>query len=172
MDRSSTPSEELRLRLLAARDARQARIDDALREARGSVVALSLAIPGAEKVPPGAAALFAWAGHRVAKAWRDARALHAGIDALGPFALWDLAAPPSEAKERCVSIEGARPAARLVDLDVYSPEGACLDRAALGLPPRRCLCCDAAARECIALRRHSDAELAESARQLLAPTGA
>jgi holo-ACP synthase CitX len=169
MDRSSTPSEESRLRLLAARDARQARIDDALPAARGSVVALSLAIPGEEKVPRGAAGLFAWAARRVAETWPDAWALHEGIDALGPFALWDLAAAPREAKARCVSIEGSAAAARLIDLDVYSPEGACLDRAALGLPPRRCLCCDAAARECILLRRHSHAELARSARQLLAP---
>jgi holo-ACP synthase CitX len=169
MDRSSTPSEESRRRLLAARDARQARIDEAMREARGSVVALSLAIPGEEKVPRGAAGLFAWAAERVAETWRDARALHEGIDALGPFALWELAEPPREAKVRCVAIEGARPAARLLDLDVYSPEGECLDRAALGLPPRRCLRCAAAARECILLRRHSYAELAQSALRLLAP---
>jgi holo-ACP synthase CitX len=168
MDRSSTPSGESRRRLLAARDARQARIDEAMREARGSVVALSLAIPGEEKAPSGAAGLFAWAAERVADTWRDARVLHEGSDALGPFALWDLAAPPREAKARCISIEGSRAAARLLDLDVYSPGGECLDRAALGLPPRRCLCCDAAARECILLRRHSHAELVRSALRLLA----
>lgn len=169
MEPSSTRSGESRRRLLAARDARQARIDLALREARGSVLALSLAIPGEEKVPRGAAELFAWAAERVAETWRDARALHAGSDDLGPFALWDLAAAPREAKARCVSLEGSRAAARLIDLDVHSPEGECLDRAALGLPPRPCLCCDAPARECIILRRHSHAELARRALQLLAP---
>jgi holo-ACP synthase CitX len=168
MERSSTPSEESRRSLLAARDARQARIEEALRQARSAVVALSLAIPGERKVPPGAAALFGWAAERVAEAWPDARVLHAGSDALGPFALWDLTAPPREAKLRCASIEGSRPAARLVDLDVHSPEGACLDRAALGLPPRPCLCCDAAARECILLRRHQHLELVGRALQLLA----
>jgi holo-ACP synthase len=168
MDRSSTPSDGSRLRLLAARDARQARLDEALRAARGPVVALSLAIPGADKSPPGAARLFARAAALVAERWPGARALHAASDALGPFALWELAAPPAEAKARCVSIEGSSAAARLLDLDVYSPEGACLDRAALGLPPRPCLCCGAPARECIVLRRHAYDDLSAAALLLLA----
>ncbi|MFL5302630.1 MAG: citrate lyase holo-[acyl-carrier protein] synthase [Anaeromyxobacteraceae bacterium] len=168
MDRSSTPCDASRRRLLAARDARQEHLDAAVREARGGVVALSLAIPGADTAPRGADALFSWAAVRVAEAFADARAVHAGVDALGPFALWDVGLAPAAAKAACVAIEASRAAARLLDLDVYSPEGAALDRAALGLPPRRCLCCDAPARECIALRRHSTDELARSALLLLA----
>ena len=168
MDRSSTPCDASRRRLLAARDARQEAIDAAVREARGGVVALSLAIPGADKAPRGADALFSWAAVQIAEAFGDAPAVHAGVDALGPFALWDVGLAPAAAKAACVALEASRAAARLLDLDVYTPEGAALDRAALGLPPRRCLCCDAPARECIALRRHTSDELARSALALLA----
>jgi holo-ACP synthase len=168
MDRSSTPCDASRRRLLAARDARQERIDAAVRAARGGVVALSLAIPGAEKAPRGAPELFSWAVLRIAAVFADARAVHTGVDALGPFALWDVGLAPAAAKRACVAIEASRAAARLLDLDVYSPEGAALDRAALGLPPRPCLCCDAPARECIALRRHSGEALVDRAIALLA----
>jgi triphosphoribosyl-dephospho-CoA synthase len=134
-------------------------------------VALSLAVPGEEKAPPGADALFAWAAGEVARALPGARPLAAGADALGPFALWAAADAPAAAKARCVAIEASRPAARLLDLDVYAPDGAAVDRAALRLPARRCLRCDEPARECIALRRHGSAELAARARELLAGEG-
>jgi triphosphoribosyl-dephospho-CoA synthase len=72
------------------------------------------------------------------------------------------------AKTRCLAIEVSRPAARLVDLDVYSPEGASIDRATLHLPARACLCCEEPARDCIRLGRHGLHALEARARALLA----
>jgi holo-ACP synthase CitX len=133
-----------------------------------TVVAVSLAIPGEAKAPPGAGALFAWAVDELVRALPGARLLHARSDALGPFALWAAPGAPAEVKLRCVEIERSRPAARLVDLDVYSPEGASIDRASLYLPPRACLSCDEPARECIRVGRHGFPEIVARARELLA----
>jgi len=158
--------------LLAARDARQALLDRQLSvtgpAAPALVVALSLAIPGAEKVPPGAAALLAWARAGALDALAGARVLCEVEDALGPFVLLAASGDAPSVKAACVALEAARPAARLVDLDVYTAPGAALDRAALGLPPRPCLCCDAPARECIRAGRHGFPALVARARELLA----
>jgi holo-ACP synthase len=164
---SSTPYDASRRSLLAARDARQAQLDRHLGAGR-TLLALSLAVPGPVKTPPGVGALFAWAVAEVARAFPGAGRLVAAEDALGPLALFVVDATAAEAKARCVAIETSRPAARLLDLDVYSPEGASLDRAALLLPPRPCLCCPEPARECIRAGRHGMDEVVARALALLA----
>jgi triphosphoribosyl-dephospho-CoA synthase len=58
-----------------------------------------------------------------------------------------------------VALEARDPAGRLLDLDVYRPDGTQVDRAQLGLPQRACLLCAEPARECIRAQRHSLAEL-------------
>jgi holo-ACP synthase CitX len=165
--RRSAEADGLRQGLLAARDDRQAVLDRQLGGGR-TLVALSLAIPGEDKKPPGAGALFAWAAAEVERAFPGADRLHANDDALGPFALWAVPLAGVEAKARCTAVEAARDAARLVDLDVYSPEGAPVDRASLHLPPRPCLCCAEPARECIRARRHDLGEVVGRAAALLA----
>jgi holo-ACP synthase CitX len=171
MGQSSTRYEESRRSVLASRDARQAVLDRHLGAGR-TLVALSLAVPGVAKAPPGAGALFAWAAREIARAFPGAERLDTRVDALGPFALWSVAAWPDAAKARCVTLEAARPANRLLDLDVYSPEGAPVDRASLLLLPRPCLCCDQPARDCMRLGAHGFPELAARARELLDGVGA
>jgi holo-ACP synthase CitX len=165
-----TPCDASRLSLLAARDARQAELErwaGAAGARPPALVALSLAIPGAEKAPPGSPELFAWGEAALSGALPRLRRLYRADDALGPFAVFEAAGEPRVVKERCIAVEGAQPAARLLDLDVYGPGLAPVDRAALGLPPRACLCCGEPARECIRAGRHSFAELAARARELL-----
>jgi holo-ACP synthase CitX len=167
---SSTPcaaSRELRAAVLAARDGRQAELLRHLGAGR-AVVAASLAIPGAVKEPPGALALFAWALGEVEAAVPGVRLLHAWSDALGPFAIFAAPGAPAAVKVRCLEIERSRSAARLVDLDVYSPDGAPCDRASLALPPRGCLVCHRAAHECARTRRHAPDEVVARAHALLA----
>jgi holo-ACP synthase len=137
-----------------------------------TLVALSLAVPGAEKAPPGAGALFAWAVASLAAALPGARRVHAAADALGPFELWRTAEDARAVKRRCVALEEASPAARLLDLDVYSPEGTPVDRASLDLPARRCLVCGEPARDCIRTRHHPPPDAVASALRLLAGAGA
>ena len=126
--------------LLEARDARQALLEAGRPPAGAALLAVSLALPGADKEPPGALALFTWALAQAVVRLPGARPLHSGGDALGPFALLAVPAAPEAVKRTCLAVEAARPAARLVDLDVYDADGRQLDRAALGLPPRACLC--------------------------------
>jgi holo-ACP synthase len=164
---SSTPYGASGPSVLAARDARQAELDRHLGAGR-TLVAVSLAVPGPEKVPPGAGALFAWGAREVLRAFPGADELLASEDALGAFALFAVPAAAVPSKTRCVAIESSRPAARLLDLDVYSPEGASVDRAALRLPPRPCLCCPEPARECIRAGRHDRQEVVARALALLA----
>src|SRR5689334_10295685 len=101
---SSTPCGAWRREALAARDARQAAMDRWL-GAGETLVALSLAVPGAEKAPPGAGELFAWALASLAAALPGARRVHAVADALGPFELWRTSADARAVKHRCVSLE-------------------------------------------------------------------
>jgi holo-ACP synthase CitX len=156
---------------LAARDARQALLE-AHRPAPGAaLVALALNVPGPEREPPGALALFSWALARLALALPGVRPLHSAGDALGPFTLLQVEGDPAEVKRACLAIEEAVPSARLLDLDVYDAAGRQLGRAALGLPPRPCLACAAPAVECIRLGRHPLPELLDRVRALLDQPG-
>lgn len=167
MARSSTPCDASRRSALAARDARQAELDRWL-GAGAAVLAASLAIPGARKAPSGAGALLRWAVAETTRGLSDARRVYATTDVLGPFELWCSNEDAAGLKHRCIAVEGAIPAARLVDLDVYSPEGTPVDRASLALPARRCLCCDQPARDCIRAGRHPQGDVVSTALRLLA----
>ncbi|HUL59471.1 MAG TPA: citrate lyase subunit alpha [Anaeromyxobacteraceae bacterium] len=68
--------------VLSARDARQADIDARLGAGWPALVAASLGLPGERKAPPGSGALFAWAVGRLARAFPEARRLHAEIEAI------------------------------------------------------------------------------------------
>ena len=158
------------LAYLEARDARQVALSRLLEEAGGpgSVLMLSTNVPGARKHRPGLAALLQGAVARLGPAiGLDLRV--SGRDLLGPYHLAVSAAPPEAAKRAALALETAHPGARLLDLDVYRPDGSQLDRAGLGLPPRSCLACGAPAGECIRLRRHGVPALLERVDALLGP---
>jgi triphosphoribosyl-dephospho-CoA synthase len=104
----------------------------------------------------------------VLAAFPGARELASTMDALGPFTAWRVATPPAAAKAACVALEAEHPAARLVDLDVYAADGAQVDRRAVGLPGRACLCCAEPARECIRAGLHTPEAVVARARALLA----
>ena len=60
-------------------------------------------------------------------------------------------------KRVCTAIEDSTPLGRLFDMDVLCPEGSKQERAALGMPERRCLLCSGSARVCGRSRAHSGA---------------
>ena len=157
---------------LDARDARQAALTRALCAGGASIVSLSLNIPGADKTPPGASALFSRTFDAARAAWPDAVVHHDALDALGRFVVLAIDDAPFVAKRTAVAIESATPAARLVDIDVYSPDGAQTGRRALGFPARPCLVCTQAAVDCIRQQRHPQSEVLARVHALLATTGA
>jgi holo-ACP synthase CitX len=159
----------LKSELLAARDRRHAALRQAVERGGQAILFLSLAVPGTDKTPAGSSNLFAWARREAEAACGGLSGLREGHDRLGPFAILGSDMEPVPLKQICVRLEAIAPFARLIDADVYDPQGAAVDRAALGLPPRSCLVCAAPARECIRLGRHDGAELSRRVHELLAP---
>lgn len=105
-----------------------------------------------------------------------------------------VALPPRLTKQLCVDIEDRHPLGRLMDLDVvFAPSpvvgestemphsvdtkaqtpgvstntAVIVDRAALGLPERRCLLCGQPARYCMRARTHTTAQLLEKIHQMV-----
>jgi triphosphoribosyl-dephospho-CoA synthase len=157
---------------LEARDERQRVLDRTLERARpedaASFLLISANVPGCDKYRPGITRLLRGALDSLREAI-GLKVLFTRRDLLGPFHIASSNLPPIEAKRAALIIEAENPSARLLDLDVYRPDGSQVDRAGLGLPPRSCLICDEPARECILLRRHSTPELLEQVDSLLRP---
>lgn len=93
--------------------------------------------------------------------------LEKSLDALGPYAIIALDIDPPEAKRRCIALETGQPAARLIDLDVYSAAGVQIDRASLGVAARSCLVCQSPAVDCIRRKRHSLDQVIAKTHELL-----
>jgi triphosphoribosyl-dephospho-CoA synthase len=161
-----------RLDFLAARDARQEALlrilGQATPEPAASFLLIGTNIPGSDKHRPGLSRLLSDARDALQKAV-GLEVLFTRRDLLGPFHIGSSNRPPIEAKRAALAIEAENPAARLLDLDVYRPDGSQVDRGALGLPPRSCLVCAEPARECILLQRHSIPELLARVDSLLQP---
>ena len=152
---------------LEARDQRQEALTQVLGAGHPTVACLSLNVPGAEKQPAGAEALFAWA-------LREAQALGlssiaTSLDALGHFAVLASDRDAAEVKRSAVVLETQFAAARLIDLDVYrASSDAQIGRQESGMPARTCLLCDLPAVECMRVKRHPLNDVVAKAYELLA----
>lgn len=155
--------------LLAARDARHGLLTRVLTAGRPAVLFVSLNLPGPDKSPAGARLLFRCAFDRIAETFPGSLLLAKDRDALGHYAVRVLDADPVAVKRLSIGIEEAHPAARLLDLDVYSSEAGQIGRARLGLPARRCLLCGQPAVDCMRTRRHAIDEVVAQVHELLAP---
>ena len=166
---SSTSSARSRRSYLDARDSRQDALAWALGRGHPATLFLALNIPGGDKTPPGAEALFLWMLNQlpaVLPGFLESSKFH---DVLGPYAILGLDSDPKVVKKACVHLEAGHPASRLIDLDVYSPNGQQVDRSSLGLPARACLVCDQPAVDCIRAKRHSLHSVIHRVHELLAP---
>jgi holo-ACP synthase len=156
--------------ILAARDAREAVLGQVLARAAGpaTVVFVSMAIPGPCKTPPGSDALFGWGLAELTDRFDRVETWVRDWDALGPYAILEATEPADAVKRTCIAIEDSRPAARLLDLDVYDADGTRLGRIGFGVPPRACLLCNHPAVDCMRLHRHSLDRVIDHAHHLLA----
>lgn len=87
--------------------------------------------------------------------------------ATGNEAFYLLQEKPLAIKKITSEVEDESPLGRLFDMDVLRTDGQKVDRAELGLPPRRCLICGGPAKECSRSRRHSVEELSRRTREIL-----
>ncbi|MFW6209549.1 MAG: citrate lyase holo-[acyl-carrier protein] synthase, partial [Spirochaetota bacterium] len=157
--------------ILACREERARRRADLQQEYGLPAVVFTLNIPGADKASP----LYEQAhltGEREflrqcsevgvevlqRKVWSGACGREAlflmGAEQRGPCA-----SAAELIKRLCVGIETQHTLGRIFDFDVYSADGSVLDRKTLELPQRSCFLCDAPARECARMQRHSVEEL-------------
>ncbi|MCH8612734.1 citrate lyase holo-[acyl-carrier protein] synthase [Arsenicicoccus dermatophilus] len=144
--------------ILDARDARATRRRELQRRhPAGTVVVVTLVIPGPDKDGPGWCDLGEEAvGSVLRLCARRGWALDAreSVDAAtGPETVLVVRAEPSELKSALVELEDSHPWGRLWDLDVHVGEMP-LSRAALGAHPRRCLVCPRPAHACARSRAH------------------
>ena len=163
------PYAKLRSELLDAREVRQEVLQNLLQRDSGTVLQLSLNIPGAEKAPAGVDILFRWGDIHLRDAFPQLVLEQTAVDALGPWALYRTSALPLESKRRCCAIERSRDFARLLDIDVYAADGSPCGRSQMEVAQRRCLICTAPAKECIRLGRHSAVEIKGRFEELLSP---
>jgi len=160
---------ELKNSILLDRERRDEKLHKLLASlTEGSVIQLSLNIPGPDKCLPGCRGLFAWGQDQLAGSLSVSTVLVAE-DSLGPWALYTTVALAAEAKSICCGIEQTTAAARLLDFDVYAIDGTVHDRVSLGLPQRRCLICPESARDCIRTKRHSWPQVKDRLEKLLKP---
>ena len=144
--------------ILAARDARVAR-QQAMLAQGGVLLSLTLVAPGAVKRSPLLDAIFAAALAALRPHISDARARLEAVDDSGHHALYLLDGDARDWKARVIALENRAPLSRLWDIDIIDRDGRPVSRRDLGLPPRRCLLCDADAKTCARERRHDIAAL-------------
>ena len=126
-------------------------------------------IPGPEKTLPGVAALYRWMLEQLPAHLANPTIERHASDLLGPYLILGFDADPVAVKEICIRLETAHPSARLIDLDIYTPDGTQVDRGKLGHARRSCLVCDGFAVDCIRSGRHTLDETLCKVHELLAP---
>ncbi|OEU76211.1 MAG: holo-ACP synthase CitX [Desulfuromonadales bacterium C00003068] len=161
-----TVSAELKSDLLAARDLRQLDLNSFINTEHNTVIMMALNIPGPDKLPAGGEALMAW-GRRCVEVKTGAHCVVTNRDAAGLYMLFVCDLAPQRCKELAVKIEEQTPAARLLDVDIYTNDGDQLGRANLGFKARRCLLCERPAVECMRTGNHEPDAIVQSAQQRL-----
>ena len=74
--------------------------------------------------------------------------------------------PVLDVKKKAVTVEEQSPIGRLLDIDVIGKEGP-VSREKVGGKPRKCLICDADAKVCARMQKHSVEELLEKIDEIL-----
>lgn len=171
------PSVELP-QMLDAREQRAAAIAAAAQKAgeNGTVVSITLGIPGPVKTSAVLRKLFQYFYNEVTQALADYDVQVSRLvedAATGPEVQFVVAADAKAVKSLLVPIEEKNRIGRLADLDVLhggtNPVG--ISRTELGLPERTCLICGKPSKQCGRARAHTVAEMQETIAGILADAG-
>jgi holo-ACP synthase len=161
------PPEDVRTRLLAAREERELLIRGLAAQSPGSLAFISTGVPGADKNRPGLKDLIERAIRMIFGLIPGAEVVEEGSGDLGPYAAITCPESPATTKRAAVEVEQTVRGGRLLDIDVHDVKGRAFGRDKLGLAPRRCLVCDGAAFDCIRAGKHTAEELEEAVRALV-----
>lgn len=158
-------------RLLASRDARKAMQEKLLgMYSESTLVCLTVVMPGSVKrndlsltIARAATEALRHAFHAEMEHFME-RDLETGFEAYALVKVEEM-----EAKRRVCDIEDIHPIGRLFDLDVISRKtGAPISRSDVGRKGRTCLLCHQEARYCMRNKTHSQQELLNEIRRLVA----
>ena len=157
--------------MLAAREARVRMQEQLLARYGAPVISFTMNIAGPIKYTPLIRRAF-FEGHAALKAaLSDARLpiLWSGVEEAqtGCEALFAVDGEALSVKRVCTAIEDANALGRLYDMDVLAPDGAKLDREAVGGGERNCIVCGAKGRGCASRRTHTVEELQAATRRIL-----
>jgi holo-ACP synthase / triphosphoribosyl-dephospho-CoA synthase len=151
--------------LLAAKEERQERRNK-LRKLYGTAVAsITLNIPGPVKDSPLLRQLCDYAAEAL-QAVLEIAAMERINPATGPVAILAIRAAAARIKEIAIGIEEEEAFSRLLDIDVFDPDGHQLSRQDCG-SHRFCLLCERPAVVCIRENSHSADEIQTAVQSLL-----
>ena len=157
--------------VLAARERRALRQGALLKEHDLPVISFCMNIAGPVKNSPAIRRAFREGMLRLTEALRGARMRiehrEETDEPTGCEALLAVRGDEWEIKRLCVDLEDEDALGRLFDLDVLAPDGGKLDRERMHMPPRPCLICGKAGKECASRRIHSFKELEHRTREIL-----
>ena len=149
--------------ILLARDRRAARQAALLGMNRGTLLCLTVQLPGPVKRDSRTLMIASAAVKAVRESFEVIQEELLDLET-GYEACFLVQTSSREAKFKAVALEENHPLGRLFDLDVLVLRGSVpypLSREELGLEPRRCLICDKPARECMRSKAHTTAALLE-----------
>lgn len=157
--------------MLAEREARVERRKRLLNEARENecVVFLTMNVPGTIKRFLLADRSFAEADRMINLMFGsdEIRIRHRHSSDCGCEAGYLIRMNAESAKRRMIELEETHPLGRLMDSDVFCPDGRKISRHDLGLPARTCLLCERDAHDCARSHRHGEgAVLEETVRRM------
>lgn len=157
--------------IVAARDRRKVARRRLIADHGLPVVCLTLVSPGPVKWWSWTEPVFAVAQAELRRAFGDrgwmVREWDEQHPMTGPEAQISVNASPWEIKRLLLKLEDTHPLGRLWDMDVITTDGTVLDRAKIGIRPRRCLVCTSDADTCTRTDAHPDEALLKAVDQLL-----
>lgn len=147
--------------LLASRDARRGKQLQYLDANKGStLIVLTVVIPGNVKRCADSLAIARAGVDAMEATFADKATTLATADLPTGFEAYFISQlSPDACKELTSAIEDSHPLGRLMDLDVFAPDGIAVSRTDRSKEPRRCLLCGNDARICMRAFTHTQAEL-------------
>ena len=153
--------------LLKARDTRAALQRQLLDEHGGTLVCLTVNMPGPVKRCALADRLFSVGVREVPKALPGAAFSRTRQTPAGCEGYWCVPLRPEAVKRAMCRLENEHPLGRLWDIDVLGPDGRALSRRSLGMPARTCLLCGRPAAVCARAGAHPLPKLLDAMQQTL-----